>query len=189
MGKEQAVRAFRGFTLIELMVTIAVLAILAALAGPAFGDFFQRYRLRGAADDVASLIATARAEAVARNRDVAVVFSGTGTGWCVGATAAEPAAGQAAPTAPTCTCSNDCRVGGRVMENSGANYSGVTMSTAPASFVFDRRNGAVRPLTAATTTFGSPDGRYSMTVQVSPLGRARLCVPSGSPAISGFGAC
>lgn len=182
----------RGFTLIELMVTIAVLAILLTLAAPSFNDFFQRYRLRGAADDVATLMAVSRSEAVARNRDVAIVFSGTGTAWCVGgAAAAEPAApGVRVDAVPSCSCSGDCTIGGKVMESQGANYRGVTMGAAPATFVFDRLNGSVQPLNAATvTTFQSPNGKYSLSVRVSPLGRGRLCVPSGSPAMAGFATC
>ena len=184
-------RSSGGFTLIELMVTVVVVAILAAMAAPAFGDFFQRYRLRGAADDVASLVATARAEAVARNRDVAIVFSGTGTAWCVGAAAsANPTPGQRVSAVPTCNCNSDCRVGDRILENHGAGYNGVTMASAPAAIVFDSRNGAVKPLGSPTgTTFVSPNGRYSLALQVSALGRGRLCVPSGAPAMAGFASC
>ncbi len=175
------------------MVTIAVLAILMAIAAPSFNDFFQRYRLRGAADDVATLLAVARSEAVARNRNVAVVFSGAGAAWCVGAeAAAEPAApGDLVVTAPTCNCSGDCTIGDRVMESQGANYDGVTVAAVPASFVFNRLTGAIDPLptTAPTTTFQSPNGTYSLDVKVSPLGRGRLCVPNGSPAMSGFQTC
>lgn len=187
----RVVHSSRGFTLIELMVTIAVLAILMAMAAPSFNDFFQRYRLRGAADDVATLMAVARSEAVARNRNVAIVFSGTGAAWCVGAAvAAEPAApGDLVTTAPTCNCSGDCRIADRVMESQGANYRGVTVAAVPASFVFNRLTGAVDPLGTTTTTLQSPNGHYSLAVSVSPLGRGRLCVPSGSPAMAGFQTC
>lgn len=190
-------RAIKGFTLIELMVTVAVLAILMAIAAPAFNDFFQRYRLRGAADDVTSLLANARAEAVARNRHVAIVFSGSGAAWCVGATAgnAPATAGQAtalngaAVTTPTCTCSNDCRIGDRVMERQGASYSGVSMGAAPSSFTFNPLNGSIPTGTAPAVTFTSPNGTYSLALRVSPLGRGRLCVPNGSPTMAGFQSC
>ena len=184
--------SFKGFTLIELMVTIAVLAILMAIAVPSFNDFFQRYRLRGAADDVATLLAVARTEAVARNRNVAVVFSGAGAAWCVGAEgAAEPAApGDLVVTAPSCNCSGDCTIGDRVMERRGAAYDGVTVAAIPAGFIFNRLTGAVNPLGMTTMTFQSPNGTYSLAVNVSPLGRGRLCVPDdGSPSMSGFPKC
>lgn len=185
-------RSLRGFTLIELMVTIAVLAVLMTLAAPSFSDFFQRYRLRGAADEVASLLVTARTEAMTRNRDVAVVFGGTDAAWCVGAVAAaEPATlGDAVSAVPSCNCTGDCTIGGKVTEARGSNYSGVARVATPASFVFDRLTGAVKPLSAAgTTSFKSPNQKYTLAVDVSPLGRGQLCVPSGEPAMSGFPAC
>lgn len=185
-------RFSRGFTLIELMVTIAVLAILMVLAMPSFADFFQRYRLRGAADDVATLLVSARTQALMRNRDVAVVFTGTGTGWCVGAVAtAEPTTlGQAVAGTPTCNCNNDCTINGRVMEAHGSSYAGVAKVAAPASFVFDRLTGAVKPLNSAgITSFSSPNAQYTLAVDISPLGRGQLCVPGSSPAMAGFPAC
>jgi prepilin-type N-terminal cleavage/methylation domain-containing protein len=45
-----------GFTLIELMVTLAVMAVVLAAAAPSFADFFDKSRVRGAADGVISLI-------------------------------------------------------------------------------------------------------------------------------------
>jgi prepilin-type N-terminal cleavage/methylation domain-containing protein len=49
----------KGVTLIELVVAMTVLAILATAALPAYRDFFERYRLRGAVDEVTSAIAQA----------------------------------------------------------------------------------------------------------------------------------
>lgn len=181
----------KGVTLIELMVTIAVLAVLLTLAAPSFGDFFQRYRLRGAADDVVSLIAISRAEAITRNRDVAIRFAGSGAAWCVGGVAtAEPSTpGTAVDTTPGCTCNSDCKIGDKVMEVAGSDHQGVTLAALPTGFVFDRLNGTVSPLSAATATFNSPNGKYALSVDVSPLGRGRLCVPAGKPAMTGFETC
>lgn len=187
-------RSEQGFTLIELMVTVIVLAILAAVAGPALGDFFQRYRLRGAADEVASLLASSRAEAMMRNRDVAVTFVGTGTSWCVGASAAaDPAtAGDPVGAAASCDCSGaECSIGDRTMERNGSNYSGVSLPAAPGTttITFNSLTGAVNPITGTAATFKSPNGHYSLRLQVSALGRGQLCVPSGSPSMSGIPSC
>ena len=79
-------KPMKGFSLVELMVAVAVLAILLAAAAPSFAEFFDRARLRGAADDVTSLIATARGEAVnlrCARRDAAA--------------APQPASGQPSP--------------------------------------------------------------------------------------------
>lgn len=80
MGRDRS--ECSGFTLIELMVTIAVLAILLAVALPSFADFFDKYRLRGAVDDVVSVISNARAESVKADRDVNISFGGTAPQWC-----------------------------------------------------------------------------------------------------------
>lgn len=184
-------RRLQGFTLIELMVSIAVLAILIAMAAPAFNDFFQRYRLRGAADEVASVLASARAEALMRNRNVSVVFTGSGTEWCVGAAAApEPAtAGDLVTANGSCTCSNDCKLSGRVVETHGADQHGVTVAAVPATINFQRSTGAVGDFETRTAAFKSPNGIYRLNVAVSPMGRGRLCVPTGSPAMAGFASC
>lgn len=187
----------RGVTLIELMVTIAVLAILATLAAPSFSDFFQRYRLRGAAEGVSSLVAGARAEALMRNRNVGVVFSGTGEDWCVGAVSTpDPVGGTLVPDAATCDCSvaaatSTCKLGDRVTVVNGTQHNGVAVSTAasPAALTFDRLTGAVNPLTGTTATLQSPNDKYSLKFQVTALGRTLFCVPTGSPAMTGFKSC
>ena len=189
------VRHSRGVTLIELMVTIAVLAILAMLAAPSFADFFQRYRLRGAAEEVTSLVANARAEALMRNRNVGVVFSGTGESWCVGAVSTpDPTGGTLVPDVATCDCASTpaaCTLGDRVTVVSGSEHDGVAVSSAasPAAIAFDRLTGAVAPLTGTTATLQSPNDKYSLRIQVTALGRALLCVPDGSPAMAGFKMC
>ena len=104
----------KGVTLIELMVTIAVLAIVLAAATPSFTDFFDRYRLRGAVDDVVSVISNARAEAVKGDRDVAVSIGGTTGAWCVGANAAvepEDALRRRARSHATAPSPTACMVG------------------------------------------------------------------------------
>lgn len=190
-----AVQRSRGFTLIELMVVIAVLAIMLALAAPSFADFFQRYRLRGAADKVVTLLASARAEAVMRNRNVSIDFKGGGANWCVGANATpEPATpGDAVTGSVSCDCTvaNSCKLSNdRVLTVSAGELNGVSIVTLPATMVFNRRNGAMDPLGAtAQTSMKSPDSKYTLQLDVSALGRATLCVPDGEPSMAGFSTC
>jgi type IV fimbrial biogenesis protein FimT len=68
-------RAQRGFTLIELMVTIAVAAILVAMAVPGFQSAVNGNRLATAANEMVASLQTARVEAIRRNRRVAVCTS------------------------------------------------------------------------------------------------------------------
>lgn len=185
----------RGFTLIELLVVIAVLALMLTLAAPSFTDFFERYRLRGAADEVVTLLASARAESVMRNRDVAVAFAGSGAAWCVGAKAkpepATPGASVVGSETCDCTAPATCTLdANRVLVFNAADFAGVSLGTAPANLVFSSRSGGLSPLgTTASTSLDSPSGKYRLRLDVSQLGRVTLCVPAGQPAMSGFDSC
>jgi type IV fimbrial biogenesis protein FimT len=181
-----------GFTLIEMMVTITVMAILVAAATPSFLDFFDKNRVRGAADGVISVISNARAEAVKTDLDVNIAFTGSGSAWCMGANAAiPPSGGNPAGTASACDCTNtaQCLVsGGRSAIEVDA-YPNVTIGALPAAFVFDSQLGVMSPLGQRQITLTSPKGKYDIRVEVNALGQARLCVPSGKPSISGVAGC
>jgi type IV fimbrial biogenesis protein FimT len=181
-----------GFTLMELMITVAVLAVLAALAAPSLSDFFDRNRLRGATDEVVSLISNARAEAVRNDLDVSIAMQGAGTAWCVGANSAvAPTGGAPAAGAAACDCTvtTQCLVsGGRAVVES-TDFTNVSIGGLPAALVFDSTLGAVVPLGARTVTLTSPSGKYDLEVQINALGQAHACVPDGKPMMSGIAPC
>lgn len=184
-----------GFTLIELMVVVAVVAILAAMAAPSYRDMVDRYRVRGAADDVLSVLSNARAGAVKAGLDTAVSVT-SGTSWCVGATSAAVPTGGARATGPTaCNCSSapaTCLVGGEQLVVPVGKHGSVSMASGGA-FAYDGKLGTVLTagaIAAATpVVLTSPSGKYDVRVGVSPLGQATLCTPSGKPAMAGIPAC
>lgn len=184
-----------GFTLIELMVTIAVLAILVAIATPSFNDFFDKYRVRGAANDVISVVSQARAVSVKSGRGVRVDFGGTTGAWCVAASpAVVPAAGAPISGAVDCDCAaSSCQPmgDGQVLAVAQGAHPGVTASagTVAVNFSFDSRLGLVVPVANHSATFNSPTGKYALQVAVNPLGQANLCTPAGKPQISGVPTC
>jgi prepilin-type N-terminal cleavage/methylation domain-containing protein len=185
----------QGFTLIELMVVVVIVTILAVMAAPAYRDMIDRSRLRGAADDVLSVLSNARAGAVKAGLDTDISVS-TGTNWCVGATSATVPTGGAQATGPAaCTCSNagTCLVAGEQMAVPVGKHAGVTMASG-AGFIYDAKLGTVLTggaVAAAATpiVLTSPSGTYDVRVGVSPLGQATLCTPNGKPAMAGVSPC
>ncbi len=67
-----SLKAVKGFTMIELVVTMAVLAILVALAAPSFTSVINNNRLTGNANELLSTLQSARIEAVRRNARVVI---------------------------------------------------------------------------------------------------------------------
>jgi|SRR5215467_15313329 len=64
----------RGFNLIEVMITLVVLGVLIGLAAPSFSDWLQNQQIRGAAEATLNGLQVARAEAVARNKNISFQF-------------------------------------------------------------------------------------------------------------------
>lgn len=178
-----------GVTMVEMIIVIAIIAILTALAAPGFREYFEKARLRGAADDVASLLAEARQSAVKQNKQVAVSFGGGAATWCVGAhPAADPGVGASIPNAVACDCTAAAACGIRAI--SAANYRGVTaVGAAPGTIVFDPKLGTVLGLAANPLTLKSASSRFSLSVVINPIGHARVCRVTGSGVITGYRDC
>lgn len=69
-------RSRRGFSFAELMVVIVVLAIVASIGVPRFNYLQQGSKVRGARDQIAANLATARATAIRQGRDARFRLSG-----------------------------------------------------------------------------------------------------------------
>jgi len=71
-----------GFSLLELMIGVAVLAILASIAMPSFQTMIESTKIRTAAESIQNGLQKARAEAIARNTNVAFTL-GADSGWSI----------------------------------------------------------------------------------------------------------
>jgi len=73
------VRARRGFTLIELMVTLAIIGVLIRLAAPGMQTLFKSNRVQSEASQFVGDIQFAKAEAIKRGQPVTMCPSSDGT--------------------------------------------------------------------------------------------------------------
>jgi prepilin-type N-terminal cleavage/methylation domain-containing protein len=202
-------RRHSGFTLIELMVTVAVAVLLAALAVPSFRELIDKSRLRGATDDIVSLLNVARASAVKYGHDVNVSINSGG--WCGGAVSAgDPGSvGDLIPAATACDCTAStvtCIVGtGAQAQNSlvsSSSYSGVTLANINSAIQYTSGaagegltfNSKVGSLDFGSLPSGtlveltSPSGKYTTRVTISALGQTYVCSVGGK-FISGYPSC
>lgn len=69
---------FRGFSLIELMITLAVIVVLLTVGVPTFNTFIKNNRLKTATNNFATALNLARSEAIKRGLRVSVCKSDNG---------------------------------------------------------------------------------------------------------------
>jgi len=64
-----------GYSMIELLVVVALIAIMAAVSLPNIAGYIRNYRIRGAVQQIAGEIQTARNKAISKNTNQGVSFS------------------------------------------------------------------------------------------------------------------
>lgn len=160
-------RPFKGFTLIELMVTLAVMAILAAIAYPSFQQTIRNSRVSAANNEVIGLVNLARSEAIRSGQGGGICGSSTGAS-CDGAWAQ----GMAAVSDPN---GDGVLTDGTVLRF--VDFKNALTVTGPAAVVaFDGRGRRLAPqnqevrVRAATC---KPNAQHQRTLVVNASGQVR----------------
>ncbi|HLL10908.1 MAG TPA: GspH/FimT family pseudopilin [Rubrivivax sp.] len=155
-----------GFTLIELTITLAVLAILSAVALPSIGAGLERHRLQATANALAADIQQARFEA-ARRGQALHLQSSAGQDWC-----------WSVSSNPDCACGQPSAC--QMQNVRAADHPGVQIISAHALRL--EGDGIAQSGTAALLQSRRGD---RLRVDVSALGRTRICALAGSwPAVA-----
>jgi type IV fimbrial biogenesis protein FimT len=165
-----AITKVRGLTLIELMVTLGLLAVLASLALPSFGAHLTRQRLKAAAEALAADLAEARLLAAQRGSPLHVHFD-AGADWC-----------WTVATASGCGCAG-AQPACLLKTVAGRDHPGVALVQGHDA-LFD-------PASGTAVGQGSAELRTArgerLRVELSRLGRARICSPGAS--LAAYPAC
>ncbi|MGV6826832.1 MAG: GspH/FimT family pseudopilin [bacterium] len=176
-----------GFTLTEMLITIAVGAILVAVAIPSYSNMVEKRKLTGAAELIYTQMIAARAEALKRSRDIPLSFV-VGANWQLGY----------ADTGTSCTPGTDCVI--TDYNNDGdtndaddnlatfwtsEQYPDTSIAVTATDVVFDWTTGVADTATVVTLT----SDNYEMQVQMSVLGRARICSDAGATKVGGYPDC
>lgn len=190
----------RGFSLIELMLVLVVLGVLLSLATPTF-DLIEKRRLVSAAEAVYGHLQLARSEAIRQGVNMHINFqSNDGTTWCVGINdGADCDCTETVSTeADYCGIPAD-GTGNQVLQvvNSTAftaisaptTWSSGTVLGSPVDLPLNFVRGTVAGLTSeGFLLFKSPKG-LEVAVAMNPLGRVRICSPSGANNVLGYASC
>ena len=179
---------YRGFTIVELMITLAIAAIGLALAVPTVENITQRRHATAKAEQLASFLAFARSEAVKSNRQISVQLTRTdANSWCIGA--------DEGPAGCDCFTANSCIVGTTEVRMDSVEQPKSKLEafepSGDATFVFDPVRGTLREddLEPREYQIRSDNDEFELQVNVSPTGRVRVCNPDADRAVPGFKEC
>jgi len=178
-------RAVQGLTLVELMVTLGVMVVLTLTVVPVYTGMRDKHHIAAATEAVNAQITLARSEAGKRSATVYVAIE-DGSNWAVGVsevTGCDPEGGGT-----DCTLSYVESDGTAVTKThtiTSTDYPGVSIAaSSPSQIGFYSVRGTAD---SGTVTINSDS--YQTRVEVSAMGRVRVCSPSGSTKVGRYPDC
>jgi type IV fimbrial biogenesis protein FimT len=176
-----------GFSLAEVAVVLAVCAVTLALGAPDLAALLRTQQLKAAAGDLFGAINLARAQALARGRQVTLVpLDPAGADWRSGWTVFQDGDGDGRPGP-----------GDDIIAAHGPLAPGIAVDfafTSPAPPLYIAYNGAGRSC-SATNSSSARWGTLSLfhgdgirRIKINMLGRARTCDPARDDACDGAAA-
>ena len=153
-----------------------------SLAVPSFSDFFEKNRLKRAAEEAYGLVTKARAETTIRDTNMSVAVDTSE--WCLGyAAVAGCDCTLAAGVAGACSVLVS---GTDVLQVVNAsNFSGVDIDIDSNGSTFN----SVKGTASGGNVHLKTDGGWELKIIVSTMGRVRICAPAGSTTAMGYEAC
>lgn len=152
------------------MITLVIVAILLGVAVPAFQATLDKRRLTGIVEQFYADLQYARSEAIQRNANVHLTFTGTGTDWCYGI----------ATKVCNCTTTDDCQLNGEKVIK-GSDFKDVSLTPPTGNTLSFEPRGIATSNRKAKFTLARVG---AVEVIVSKVGRVRFCsddVPEYKP--------
>lgn len=173
-------RGSRGFTLVELVIAMAILAILASLAVPSYRSSALNNRQRSAANELLTLLHTARNEATKQGTFNVVVCSSIGVSSGCSGNDGDAWKQGVLVFVDSETVNTALDSGERVVTFSSGIPGNLTIKTNKDKFVFTPFVAPTHGETNGTITIcdsrdaGQADAAHARAVVVSTSGRARI---------------
>ena len=197
----------RGVTLMELMIATAILAIIITVAVPSFSDIGDTQRLVGAAEQIFGHIQQTRSESVSGNTNAYIKFDTDGTAsWEYGFSTVS---GTCDLTVTSPTTANACVTvvddgDGLIDPGDGSLDTGDLLLNRFTSTEWIDVKASIASFSSGTTQINfdpvrgtSSDGEINLEsgngkrlrVEVSLLGRPKICNPSPTITVSNYSGC
>lgn len=178
-------RHWRGFTLIEGLVTVAILSTLMALVVPSAIEWIRIQRIKASADELVTDLQFARSEAVRRNLDVQITFMADTTQTCYTVHTINAQACKCTRGAGLSCLSSQTRTELKTVSLPAADK--VSLSSNLVKSVYASASGFVGSAGVLQVTVGDGADR-KLEVRTNVTGRPSICAPAGSK-LKGYSPC